>query len=74
LRRKKVKSEDLPKDTLFLFQTATGNVTKIPKVLGGHSINCTLVGSKLYELLDIKIIKVLLGFGDISEELVTDFD
>ncbi|MFZ4377002.1 MAG: prolyl oligopeptidase family serine peptidase [Saprospiraceae bacterium] len=32
LRRKKVKSEDLPKDTLFLFQTATGNVTKIPKV------------------------------------------
>jgi UDP-N-acetyl-D-glucosamine dehydrogenase len=34
------------------------SVTKIPKVLGGHSINCTLVGSKLYELLDIKIIKV----------------
>lgn len=32
LRRKKVKSEDLPKDTLYIFQTSTRNVTKIPRV------------------------------------------
>jgi dipeptidyl aminopeptidase/acylaminoacyl peptidase len=32
LRRKKVKSEDLPKDTLYIFQTSTRNITKIPRV------------------------------------------
>jgi dipeptidyl aminopeptidase/acylaminoacyl peptidase len=32
LRRKKIKAEDLPKDTLYLFQTANGNITKVPRV------------------------------------------
>ena len=34
------------------------SVTKIPKVLGGFSKHCSLIGSKVYGLLKIKIVKV----------------
>ena len=33
-------------------------VTEIPKVVGGLTNNCKLIGSKVYEKLKIKVIKV----------------